>query len=173
MWMKLQRETQLHKLVSTMAKRVYQPHPALDVTFSLIFLALAIVYSWVSQFNSSLSRYYIYIEGRFFWTLVASTAIVTAIVWLVEKSLRSFGIWFSHRYLSDEKHRGWLNCCFTSRGPPFKGVCPQEVRRSGAFSKLCLRVGMATGLSHYFLYLGVHRPKTLQLVRGRTVPVPQ
>ena len=30
-----------------MAKRVYKPHPVLEVSFSIIFLALAILYSFV------------------------------------------------------------------------------------------------------------------------------
>ena len=44
-------------------------------------------------------------EGRFFWTLVASTAIVTGLVWIVEKALNAWGKWFSHRFLNDERHR--------------------------------------------------------------------
>ncbi|KAK8810841.1 hypothetical protein WA556_003925 [Blastocystis sp. ATCC 50177/Nand II] len=81
-----------------MAKRVYKPHPVLEVSFSIIFLALAILYS-----------YCIYVEGRFFWTLVASTAIVTGLVWIVEKALNAWGKWFSHRFLNDERHQDPLS----------------------------------------------------------------
>lgn len=46
----------------------------------------------------------LYIEGRYFWTLVAMTIIVTVLVLSVEYCLRIFGRWLSRTWLSDEHH---------------------------------------------------------------------
>lgn len=43
-------------------------------------------------------------EGRFFWKLIISTAIVGVAVPFIEQALRGFGAWISAHYLGDEKH---------------------------------------------------------------------
>lgn len=55
-------------------------------------------------FENLTLRYYLYVEGAYFWKLLIATAIVSVIVPFVEQMLRKLGAWASDNYLGDEKH---------------------------------------------------------------------
>lgn len=81
-----------------MAKKVYKPNPLLDILLPILFTSLA---AFVIR--------NLYIEGRYFWTLVVMTIVVTILVLGVEYCLRIFGRWLSRTWLSDSHHEDPLS----------------------------------------------------------------